>query len=98
MTGPRHSRSMPMARAGRITARAKAATVLIFSRRSRKWTPKALGVHFRNYPDPYSLREGLSMHEFSWKDCVSNFTLEQTRELASQRGVAELTIKGLHNR
>ena len=39
------------------------------------------------------------MHkQFSWKDCVSNFTPSQTRELAAERGVAELTIKGLRDR
>jgi hypothetical protein len=35
------------------------------------------------------------VYEFSWKECVSNFTLQQAKELAVERGVAELTINGL---
>jgi hypothetical protein len=39
------------------------------------------------------------MHkQFNWKDCVSNFTLGQARELAAERSVTDLTIEGLRNR
>jgi AAA domain-containing protein len=36
--------------------------------------------------------------KFSWKDCVSNFTLQKTRDVAAERGVNELTIEGLRTR
>jgi hypothetical protein len=36
--------------------------------------------------------------QFNWKDCVNNFTPAQTRDLAGERAVAELTIEGLRNR
>jgi hypothetical protein len=90
---------MPAAPGGKTTARARAATALTCSRRLKKWTPKALGAHFRNYPDPYDLkRRTLSVHEFNWGNCVGNFALEQTNGLAAERDVSELTIEGLRAR
>jgi hypothetical protein len=35
--------------------------------------------------------------QFNWQDCVNNFTLQQTRDLAKERAVDELTIEGLRN-